>query len=224
MEISFTKRNSYLASILIHLIVLILVALINLNREIIEDDYITIGFGNNSGGSSTGRTIQNQSESKDKSETLNKVEEKIDLSKTVNVDDNEVANVTKEEKKEDKKKAQDEVVNNDNQNNEYGLGDEGDALGQYGIDLDFGGKGYRRILSHHIPPYPEGVAKDIDIRLRFKILPDGTVGEIVPLRKADTRLEAAAISSLRRWRFEAIPSSKKQIVQDVVITFPFRIR
>ncbi|MHB8931212.1 MAG: energy transducer TonB, partial [Melioribacteraceae bacterium] len=110
----------------------------------------------------------------------------------------------------------------DNQKTGSEIGGEGD--GGFGFELDFGGKGMRRIYSYNLPAYPEGVAKEIDVKLRFTILPDGTVSRIVPLIKADARLESAAINSLRQWRFEPLPSNAKQVEQIVVIIFPYRLQ
>ena len=45
----------------------------------------------------------------------------------------------------------------------------------------------------------------------------------MPLIKADTRLEEAAIKSLRQWRFEPLPKNKKNNEQVAVIIFPFRL-
>ena len=67
-------------------------------------------------------------------------------------------------------------------------------------------------------------SKEIDIKLKFSILPDGSVGKIIPLMKADTRLEMAAINSLRNWRFEPLRIGQKKNEQSVVITFPYRLR
>ena len=78
------------------------------------------------------------------------------------------------------------------------------------FDIEWGGTGKRKIYSYNIPAYPAGVSKEIDVKLRFSILPDGTVGRIFPLIKADTRLETAAINSLRQWRFEPLPSGQNQ--------------
>lgn len=75
-----------------------------------------------------------------------------------------------------------------------------------------------------LPAYPSGVDKEINIKLRFSILPDGTVGTIIPLTKADTRLEDAAINSLRQWRFEALNPSQSNLEQTAVIVFPYRLR
>lgn len=92
------------------------------------------------------------------------------------------------------------------------------------FEIDFGGKGMRKIYSYSLPPYPKGVSKEIDVKLKFSILPDGTVGKILPLIKADARLELVAINSLRQWRFEPLPESKKGIQQFAVIIFPFRLK
>jgi protein TonB len=104
------------------------------------------------------------------------------------------------------------------------IGNGGVGPGGFGIGIDWGGKGNRKIYSYSLPTYPEGVEKEIDIKLSFTILPDGTVGQIRPLTKADTRLEDAAINSLRQWRFEALSPSMKQSEQAAVIVFPYRLR
>lgn len=108
----------------------------------------------------------------------------------------------------------------------YGSGDgngngdgRGDGVGD-GYSINFVGK-VRRILSYIIPKYPDGVNKVADIRIRFSILPDGNVGNIVVLTKADRRLENAAVSSLRKWRFE--PLRGGQTEQSATIVFPFRL-
>ena len=94
----------------------------------------------------------------------------------------------------------------------------------FGFEIDFGGRGKRKIYSYALPSYPEGVTKEIDVKLKFTIQPDGTVGKIIPLIKADTKLEFAAINSLRQWRFEPLPESQKKLEQSAVIIFPFRLQ
>ena len=44
------------------------------------------------------------------------------------------------------------------------------------------------------------------------------------MQKADTKLELAAINSLRQWRFEPLPQSQNVTEQYAVIIFPFRLR
>lgn len=97
----------------------------------------------------------------------------------------------------------------------------GDGLGE-GFGIDWGGR-VRKIYNYNIPSYPAGVAKDIDVKLRFSIMPDGTVGNIAVIKKADNRLEQVAIDALRLWRFEPLPKNSKQEEQITIITFPFRL-
>ncbi len=97
----------------------------------------------------------------------------------------------------------------------------GDGLGE-GFGIDWGGR-VRKIYNYNIPSYPAGVTKDIDVKLRFSIMPDGTVGNIAVIKKADNRLEQVAIEALRLWRFEPLPKNSKQEQQITIITFPFRI-
>lgn len=54
----------------------------------------------------------------------------------------------------------------------------GQGEGGAGFDIQWGGNGTRKIYSYQIPDYPDGVNKEIDIRLKFTIKPDGTVGSI----------------------------------------------
>ena len=68
------------------------------------------------------------------------------------------------------------------------------------------------------------INKEIDIRLKFTIKPDGTDGSIFLLTKADTRLENAAINSLWQWRFEPLTLNQSQTDQTAIIIFPYRLQ
>jgi TonB family protein len=75
------------------------------------------------------------------------------------------------------------------------------------------------------PPAPRvTVESESEIELRFWILPNGAVGRVVPVKKSDPRLEAIAMSYLRHWRFNPLPSDSRQDEQWGVIPFKFRIR
>ena len=88
-----------------------------------------------------------------------------------------------------------------------------------GYEIDWGGKGTRKIYNFHVPTFPEEISKEADIRLRFTILPDGTVGTVMILTTADTRLENTAINALKQWRFEPLPSGQKQLEQPAIMVF-----
>jgi TonB family protein len=98
----------------------------------------------------------------------------------------------------------------------------GNGMGD-GFGINWGGR-RRKIYNFPIPDYPAGVAKEIDVKLKFSILPDGSVSRITILQKVDSRLEQVAIDALRLWRFEPLPSNAEQTTQIAIINFPFRLK
>ena len=223
------RNTSYLASIVFHLLLLLICFLVSISIEPDESEYVTIGFGSGLSAGSAGPIGKDQLTEKDtpKEEKLpdKKLEQKkVELPQTKNKDVENV--ITSADKKKNKEVAEAEKVKSitDKESKTKGTESAGEGEGGFGFEIDFGGKGTRKIYSYTLPTYPEGVSKEIDVKLRFTILPDGTVGKIFPLIKADARLELAAINSLRQWRFEPLPSGSRQIEQTVVITFPYRLQ
>ncbi len=92
------------------------------------------------------------------------------------------------------------------------------------FSIDFNGKRKRAIYSYVLPEYPNGVEKEANIVLKFIIQPDGTVANIIPIIKADSRLEIAAINALKNWRFEPLPQQLPQLKQEAIIVFPYRLQ
>lgn len=223
------RNISYVISFALHILLLILFTFITFSAEIEADDYVTIGFGSGMSMGSPGPFGQDQLTEKNqpKEEQLkekNEEQKKVELPETKNKErDNVVVEADKKKKKENVEAEKVKPLN-ESLNRTKGTEPEGDAEGGFGFEIDFGGKGMRKIYSYILPEYPEGVAKEIDVKLRFTILPDGTVGKIFPLIKADARLELAAINSLRQWRFEPLPVNAKQIEQTVIVTFPYRLQ
>lgn len=76
------------------------------------------------------------------------------------------------------------------------------------------------------PPPPEiKVYRDADIRLRFEVRPDGSVTRVIPVIKADARLEQAATAYLLAWRFTSVdPEAHDPDASWGEITFHFRLR
>lgn len=178
-------------------------------------EFVEISFGPGGLGGSSGSpgdqplgTPQETIEEQQVQET--QVEEKVDVTQTKNTSPDAPA-VTKEKETKDAttpKPAQ------------KGQGNK--TTGPGGFDIDFGGMGSRKVLNYTVPAYPPGVNKQIDIRLRFTILPDGSVGSVIPLIKADATLENSAIQALRKWRFE--PLRNGTATQTAVIVFPYRLK
>ncbi len=211
----FWKKSEYKSaaiSITVHLLILLLLMAFKFSPEYDTTEYVTIGFGTIGKTSSSGKITKKEP----KREVKKKEKKEVEIPKVKNSD--ETNPVSAPAKKKEVKKAV--VKKETNKGREVS----GEGEGKFGFELDFGGKGKRKIYSFIIPSYPSGVSKEIDVKLKFTIMPDGSVGRIFPVRKADTRLEAAAINSLRQWRFEALPSGQEKKSQTAIITFPFRLQ
>lgn len=63
---------------------------------------------------------------------------------------------------------------------------------------------------------------EVTIRLKFWVLPDGSVGEVVPLQRGDIRLERAAIQYLKSWRFTPLSSGNQTVWGIIPITYKLR--
>ena len=95
----------------------------------------------------------------------------------------------------------------------------GTGKGEGWGDIDWGGGGNRVVLTKKKPPFPPG-AQPAVIRIQFRVRPDGTVGRMVPLQKADPRLEQAAMEALRLWKFNPVPGASEMTG---VIPFQFTL-
>ncbi|NOY77176.1 MAG: hypothetical protein GXO76_04835 [Calditrichaeota bacterium] len=82
----------------------------------------------------------------------------------------------------------------------------------------------RRVLSKVIPTYPKGYHGEGIIKLRFRILPNGLVTDIVPILKGDAVLERVTIEAFQQWRFDPIPENKPQKTVAGVITFRYVLK
>lgn len=225
MNSNKTRRISFFISLLLHIGLTALLMAFTFSPDHDEEEFVTVGFGTigrlSSSGAAGNKLDVNRTPAIKKEANADKGK-KVDLPKSEqNTDDNPVYAADKV-KKEEEKPAKPVAVKKED--NSKGRENTGKGSGKFGFELDFGGKGKRKIYSYELPGYPAGVSKEIDVKLRFTILPDGTVGKIFPLIKADTRLESAAINSLKRWRFEPLPGGQKQADQTAVIIFPFRLQ
>jgi len=226
------STKSVSISLIFHAIIFLLFMLMNLSFDYKPSEYVELSFGvsTQTGSSgSKGKQIEkveevSKPEEESTTEEKNKEVKVVDLPVTKNTDDEsvikpaaddeEVATISKTKTEE----------NNVSSVTTSGQGNESEGEGSFGFDINWGGKGQRKIYSFNLPAYPEGVKKEVDIKLQFTILPDGTIGTIIPKIKADTKLENAAINSLRQWRFEALDESQKQVEQTAIIIFPYRLQ
>lgn len=230
-----SKKNtslSYAISVVIHSIAIILLLVINLSFDYAPSEFVELSFGISDKYGSSGAEgnkidqIEEISDNSPENKTENKNENvtEVELPKSENTSDDNIIKTADEDRElsETSSEISTETVTSNVSSTEQG--NEAEGEGSFGFDIDWGGKGTRKIYSFILPQYPEGVKKEVNIKLQFTILPDGTVGTIIPKIKADTRLENAAINSLRQWRFEALNPNQKQSEQTAIIVFPYRLQ
>ncbi len=136
---------------------------------------------------------------------------------------NELSSDTKNKSESERGTGTKEVGAPDGLTDGTGLGNRGTGRGAgYGFgDIEWGGGGNRIVLHKPLPRFPSGVNTNAELRFRFTVLPDGTVGRIIPLQKADPRLEHAAMEALSQWRFNPL---NQNIVMEGVIPLTFVLR
>jgi outer membrane biosynthesis protein TonB len=231
MTYNSIKHISFSISMLLHLLILILLLFIKFTIDYPPREYVELSFGksNQQGSSGAIGTEIKQVEENAKAETNETVDKskevkEVKLPEAKNTSEENVIKPADKQKEKTKEIKTETKEKTDSKITTTGQGNKAEGEGSFGFDIDWGGQGTRKIYSYILPDYPEGVHKEVNIRLKFSILPDGTVGTILPLTKADTRLENAAINSLRQWRFEALDPSQKQTEQAAVIVFPYRLQ
>ncbi len=82
----------------------------------------------------------------------------------------------------------------------------------------------RIILEKVLPEYPEGYAREGTVKIRFTILPNGRVGEVIPILKTDAVLEQNAMAVLAKWRFNPLPREAPQDTVVGIITFRYKLK
>ena len=79
---------------------------------------------------------------------------------------------------------------------------------------------FRTITSKIIPQYPEGIQKNISVKIEFNVLRDGSVSDLIIVQKADPELEKISLDALKKWKFNSI---SKDVIQKGKITFIFQL-
>ncbi len=232
MAYSSIRNMSYTSSVFLHLVLMILFYIWTITIDYPPRDYVELSFGISGEFGSSGaigtqiEKIDELAKPEEQTETKNQTAEvrEVELPKaTQTSDQNAITPAEKDKQKSEVSRTETKDTRNQ-QVTTTGQGNRAIGDGSFGFVIEWGGKGTRRIYNYIIPDYPEGVQKEINIRLSFTILPDGTIGTIIPVTKADTRLENVAINSLRQWRFEPLSSNQPQNEQAAVIDFPFRLQ
>lgn len=102
-----------------------------------------------------------------------------------------------------------------------GLGEKGNGPGKgMGLgDIEWGGGGNRTVLNKVLPPSPASLDRLVSIKIRFTVLPDGTVGDMRPMTKGDPALEGISLRTLKKWKFNRLEAD---VQMTGTITFTFK--
>jgi len=82
----------------------------------------------------------------------------------------------------------------------------------------------RKVVFRPPPPKVKNLESSGDIELRFWVLPDGTVGRVIPIRKGNVYLETVASNHVRQWRFSALRHDEPSREEWGQIIYHFRVR
>jgi len=78
----------------------------------------------------------------------------------------------------------------------------------------------RELVFRPAPPKaPEGAEGEVE--LKFWVLPDGTVGRVLLLRRGNLALETAAFQNLQQWKFNSLPPGAEVPEQWGIVRFRF---
>lgn len=107
-----------------------------------------------------------------------------------------------------------------------GSGGEGSGRGTGNGVGDFAaeGMGGRGWTVRPTARYPDNADVSGNVKLRFTVLPDGSITSITPIRSPNKALLDAAIAGLRRARARALPATSPQLPQQATITYNFVLK
>lgn len=103
-----------------------------------------------------------------------------------------------------------------------GTGTHGVGGGGTGSVTD--GLGMRGWASRAVAKYPEGSNATGTVKLKFTVMPDGEITNVIPIQRADQALVDAAVRGLRRARANPLPENVPQVPQSSWISFSFVLK
>ena len=80
----------------------------------------------------------------------------------------------------------------------------------------------RAFLSGDEPGFPSGVQHGGTVKINITVDPMGYIAAMVPVEKSNSRLEEAAMSAIRTWRFSRLAKNYPQVDQQATATFIFK--
>lgn len=227
-------KTSFLVSLLIHSLLLLIFSIIKINWKLTVPEYIEIHFA---------RAVDIESYksySKTKPEDLNLPlrrifeyeKEKIniaDRSKLIPEEKIDVLNY--EENKKLAPKLHDGAKSDEKEAPYFSLGKKlspnlisklkSTNESPYKIE---GEAADRTIIMKVIPQYPSNIHQEATVKIRFTVLPNGLIGEMIPIIKSHPLMEKITLEAFKQWRFNALPPQVPQIPEQGTITFKYLLK
>ncbi len=100
------------------------------------------------------------------------------------------------------------------------VSEETEAAKNLEMDSQIEGPVKGRATAYQPPPPQVDIENEVEFKLKFWVLPDGTIGEVIPIKRGDAKLERIAIEYLKKWQFE--PLSPEVPQQKIWGTIPIR--
>lgn len=102
-------------------------------------------------------------------------------------------------------------------------GIEGNLKMEKPYDISWEG-GAREILADPLPVFPDNIFKEVTLKFRIEVLPNGTVNEVLLLQKGEATLENITKQALKKWLFNPLEKSAPQITQNGSVIFRFIVK
>ena len=100
-------------------------------------------------------------------------------------------------------------------------------VGKIEAELPFkieGRAAFRTLISSSNPKFPEGLQQEATVKIKFTVLPNGLIGNMIPIIKGNEVLERVALNTFKQWRFNALPANVPQVPEHGTITFRFLLK
>jgi TonB family protein len=91
-------------------------------------------------------------------------------------------------------------------------------------DIQWDGGVTRNRISGVLPDFPPGATREVQVAVRFRVRPDGSMYGMTVIQKGDPRYEQAALTAMRTWKFNALPDATKQADQVGTAVFSFKLK
>lgn len=91
-------------------------------------------------------------------------------------------------------------------------------------DIQWDGTPARNRISGILPEFPPGATREVQVAVRFRVRPDGSMYGMTVIQKGDSRYEHVALNAMRTWKFNKLPSTSKQADQVGTAVFTFKLK